>query len=42
LAQKVNAFLKDFRASGGFEALGERYLKEQKEAFRQMGIAFYF
>jgi polar amino acid transport system substrate-binding protein len=32
----------DFRARGGFEALGERYLKEQKDAFKQMGIPFYF
>lgn len=42
LLPKVNAFLEEFRARGGFEELGERYLKEQKEAFRQMGIPFYF
>lgn len=42
LAVKVNAFLKEFRVQGGFEALGDRYLKEQKEAFRQMGYPFYF
>jgi polar amino acid transport system substrate-binding protein len=42
LRQNVNAFLKDFRARGGFEELGDRYLKEQKEAFRQMDIPFYF
>lgn len=42
LVTKVNQFLKDFRAKGGFEQLGDRYLKEQKEAFRQMGYPFYF
>ncbi len=42
LVQKVNQFLKAFRAQGGFEELGDRYLKEQKEAFRQMGYPFYF
>jgi polar amino acid transport system substrate-binding protein len=42
LLGKVNAFLKEFRAKGGFEDLGDRHLKEQKEAFRQMGYPFYF
>jgi polar amino acid transport system substrate-binding protein len=42
LLTKVNEFLKDYRAKGGFEALGDKYLKEQKEAFRQMGYPFYF
>jgi len=42
LREKVNAFLKEFRAGGGFEELGDRYLKEQKEAFRSMGYPFYF
>jgi polar amino acid transport system substrate-binding protein len=42
LTGRVNQFLKDFRAKGGFEELGDRYLKEQKEAFKQMGHAFYF
>lgn len=42
LLAKVNDFLKDYRAKGGFDALGDKYLKEQKEAFRQMGYPFYF
>lgn len=42
LREKVNTFLHDFRAKGGFEILGDRYLKEQKDAFRQRGIPFYF
>ncbi|HWX22830.1 MAG TPA: transporter substrate-binding domain-containing protein [Candidatus Binatia bacterium] len=42
LKEQVNAFLKSFRAEGGFERLGEKYLKEQKEAFQKAGIPFYF
>ena len=42
LVQQVNGFLRDFRAKGGFEELGDRYLKEQKQAFKQMGFPFYF
>ncbi len=42
LRERVNKFLADFRAKGGFDQLGDRYLKEQKEAFKQMGIPFYF
>ena len=41
LREKVNAFLKEFRAKGGFERLGDRYLKEQKEAFKRLGYPFY-
>jgi polar amino acid transport system substrate-binding protein len=42
LRASVNHFLKDFREHGGFEQLGDRYLKEQKEAFRKLGYPFYF
>ena len=42
LLRQVNEFLKEFRAQGGFEELGNRYLKEQKEAFRRLGYPFYF
>ena len=42
LLDKINAFLKDFRASGGFEKLGDKYLGDQKAAFRDQGIEFYF
>jgi len=41
LKMKVNVFLKEFRAKGGFERLGDRYLKEQKEAFKKLGYPFY-
>jgi polar amino acid transport system substrate-binding protein len=42
LEKQVNAFLADFKARKGFDALGDKYLKEDKEAFRQMGFPFYF
>lgn len=42
LETQVNAFLRQFRAEGGFNRLAERYLKEQKQAFEQSGIPFYF
>lgn len=42
LRERVNAFLKTFRAAGGFEKLGDKYLQEQKAAFKERGIPFYF
>ena len=42
LRNQVNAFIKAFRASGGFERLGDLYLKDQKEAFAKASIPFYF
>lgn len=42
LREQVNAFLKNFRSSGGFDKLGDTYLKDQKEAFAKAGIPFYF
>ncbi|WP_298432975.1 transporter substrate-binding domain-containing protein [Geobacter sp.] len=41
LKARVNAFLREFRRQGGFERLGDKYLKEQKEAFRKLGYPFY-
>lgn len=41
LKSRVNLFLKDFRAKGGFERLGDRYLKDQKDAFKKLGYPFY-
>ena len=42
LESQVNAFLSDFKAHHGFDALGDKYLKEDKDAFRRMGYPFYF
>ncbi len=41
LRAQVNAFIKDYRAKGGFERLGDRYLKEMKDDFKRMGSAFF-
>lgn len=42
LKGQVNAFLVAFKKDGGFDKLGDKYLKEQKEQFRKLGIPFYF
>ncbi|HEY5811069.1 MAG TPA: transporter substrate-binding domain-containing protein [Terrimicrobiaceae bacterium] len=42
LRLKINEFLKRYRKSGGFEKLGDEFLREQKEAFRKENIPFYF
>ncbi len=42
LREKISTFLKNFRAAGGFEKLGDKYLSDQKAAFRAQGIDFYF
>ena len=39
LREQVNAFLKDFKAKQGMEALGEKYLHD-KAAFKEMGYPF--
>jgi polar amino acid transport system substrate-binding protein len=41
LKGKINHFLADFRKSGGFDRLGDSYLKEEKEAFRKLGFPFF-
>jgi polar amino acid transport system substrate-binding protein len=42
LRQQVNQFLQDYKAHGGFDTLGDRYLSEQKAAFKKLGYPFYF
>jgi len=42
LLNQVNAFLADYRARNGFEQLRDRWLPEQKEAFKKLGYPFYF
>ena len=41
LKAQVNAFIKDYRVQGGFEKLGDRYLKEMKAEFKRLGSAFF-
>lgn len=42
LRDDVNTFLKEFQAAGGFEKLGDEFLPEEKAAFEEQGIPFYF
>ena len=41
LKGKINRFLAEFRRTGGFDRLGDRYLKEEKDAFRRLGYPFF-
>lgn len=42
LLEQINEFIEEFRESGGFERLGDKYLSEQKEAFAALGYPFVF
>jgi polar amino acid transport system substrate-binding protein len=42
LRTQVNGFLKQFKESGGFNDLGNKYFGENKKIFQQLGIPFYF
>jgi polar amino acid transport system substrate-binding protein len=42
LRNQVNAFLKQFKETGGFNALGNKYFADNKKAFEEAGIPFYF
>ena len=42
LLNEVNAFIKSFKESGGFEQLAETHLKTQKQRFEKAGVPFIF
>ena len=42
LRTQINGFLKQFKESGGFDALGAKYFGDNKKAFQELGIPFYF
>ena len=42
LGNSVNKFVADYRAHGGFEALGDKYLKQEKKTFKKLGYPFFF
>jgi polar amino acid transport system substrate-binding protein len=42
LRAQVNAFLSAYRAQGGFDQLGDRWLAAQKAEFKQLGVPFIF
>jgi polar amino acid transport system substrate-binding protein len=41
LKNRINAFIKEYRAQGGFEKLGDTWLKEQKLEFKRLGYPFF-
>lgn len=42
LQAQTNEFLKAFRQVGGFDRLAEKYLADEKSAFQEQGIPFFF
>ena len=42
LLNQVNSFLQEFNKSGGFNTLSNRWLKQEKQAFKELGVPFYF
>jgi len=42
LRDQVNAFLRDYKARGGFQQLGDRWLGDEKKTFAEKGIPFVF
>lgn len=42
LLSQVNDFLKSYRADKKFEALADRYMKDEKQAFEDAGVPFIF
>lgn len=42
LRRQVNEFLAEFRASGGFDRLGDKWLAAQKAEFKKLGVPFVF
>lgn len=42
LLDQLNDFIRQYRADGGFDALSEKYLSEQKTAFETLGFEWFF
>jgi polar amino acid transport system substrate-binding protein len=42
LVNDINKFLKKFAEEGGFDKLTENHLKEEKEAFDELGFLWFF
>lgn len=42
LRTQVNAFLTDYKAKGGFDKLGDKWLAEPKAEFQKLGVPFVF
>ena len=41
LKTRINAFIREYRAKGGFEKLGDLWLMEQKNQFKLLGFPFF-
>jgi len=42
LREQINGFIKHFKETGGFDQIGVKYFSENKKAFEELGIPFYF
>lgn len=42
LLSQINEFIESYRAEGGFDTLTEKYLKEEKKAFDELGFQWFF
>ncbi len=42
LKEQLNAFIKKYTEEGGFDALSEKYLAKEKEAFEELGFKWFF
>lgn len=42
LEEKVNQFIREYKAKGGFDKLAEKYLSEQKKEFEKRNLPFFF
>ena len=42
LINQINQFIKKFHEEGGFDELAEKYLSDQRRAFKVMGVPFVF
>lgn len=42
LLNQINRFIETFEKSGGFDQLADKYLPEQKNAFKKLGVPFVF
>jgi polar amino acid transport system substrate-binding protein len=42
LLNQVNSFLQEFKKNGGFDKIGDKWLKEQKQAFKELSAPFTF
>ena len=42
LLESLNEFIAEYTAGGGFDVLTEKYLKEEKKAFEELGFKWFF